>query len=198
MGKAIAAAANFEVDPTVTVSTRQLVLFNEFCWDVCDFDADILRIGHWGIKVEVLEVNGAESRTVAREHTVEEHLEEFEGRGFSANISRVTNTTASDGDAGTIRIVFIGSHFTHYHGVADFLSFVRGDVTIVDEKEGVSARNSFGGGGGSRPNSLTQSSELVGVGSVPCCLVAWIATEFAVLEEFTSGWIQHRQCLGHV
>jgi hypothetical protein len=55
--------ANFEVDPTVMVSTRQLVLINEFCWDICDFDADILRIGHWGIEVEVLEVDGAEFRT---------------------------------------------------------------------------------------------------------------------------------------
>ncbi len=35
LGKAIAAAGNLEVDPTVAVSTRQMVLFNEFCWDVC-------------------------------------------------------------------------------------------------------------------------------------------------------------------
>ncbi len=34
LGKAIAAAANFKVDPTVTVSTRKFVLFNEFCWNV--------------------------------------------------------------------------------------------------------------------------------------------------------------------
>ncbi len=158
LGKAIASAANFEVDPTVAVSTRKLVLVNEFCWDVCDFDADILRIGHWGIQEEVLEVDGAESCAIAREDTVEQQLEKFKGRDVGADISRVTNTTASNGDAGTIRIVFIRLHFTHYHGVADFLSFVSGDVMIVDDKEGVSASNSFGGGGGSRTNSLTQSS----------------------------------------
>ena len=83
---------------------------------------------------------------------------------------------ASDGDAGTIRIIFIRSNFTHYHGVADFLSFVSRDVMIVNEKEGVSARNSFGFGGGSRPNSLAQSSEFVGVGGVPGFLVAGIST----------------------
>jgi hypothetical protein len=158
LGKAIAASANFEVDPTIPVSSRKLVLFNEFCWDVCDFDADILRIGHWGIEVEVLEVDGAESRTFAREDTVYQQLEEFKGRGVGADISWVTNTTASNGAAGTIRIVFIRSHFTHYHGVADFLSFVNGDVMIVDDIEGVSASNSFEGGGGSRTNSLAQSS----------------------------------------
>jgi hypothetical protein len=90
--------------------------------------------------------------------TVEQQLEEFKGRGVGADISRVTNTTASNGDAGTIRIVFIRSHFTHYYGVADFLSFVSGDAMIVDDKEGVSASNLFGSGGGSRTNSLTQSS----------------------------------------
>jgi hypothetical protein len=55
LGKAIAALDNFEVDPTVMVSTRKLVLLNEFCWDVCDFDVDILRgraLG--GINVEFL------------------------------------------------------------------------------------------------------------------------------------------------
>jgi hypothetical protein len=140
--------ANFEVDPTVAVCTCKLVFLNEFSWDVCDFDADILRIGRWGIKVEVLEVDGAEARTFAREHTVEEQLEEFEGRRFSADISWVTNTTATNGDGGTIGIVFFRAHFTNYHGVADFLSFVGGNIVIVDEEEGVSARNSFGGGGG--------------------------------------------------
>ena len=149
LGKAIAASANFEVDPTVAVPTRKLVFFTKFGGDVCDFDANILRIGHWGIEVEVFEVNGAESRAFAREDTVEQQLEEFKGRGVGADISWVTNTTTSDGDAGTIRIVFIRLNFTHYHGEADFLLFVSGDVMIVNEKEGVSARNLFGGGGSS-------------------------------------------------
>ena len=149
MGKTIATAANFEVDPAVAVCTGKLVFLNEFGWNVCDFDADIFRIGHWGIKVEVLEVNGAEACTFAREHTVEQQLEEFKRSSIGADIPRVTDAIASDGDAGMIRIIFIRSHITHYYGVADFLSFVGGDVVIVDDKEGVSARNSFGIGGGS-------------------------------------------------
>ena len=159
--KAITALANFEVDPTVAVSTCKLVFRNEFCLDVCDFDADILRVGHWGIEIEVLEVDGAESRAFAREDTVYQQLEEFKGRGVGADISWVTNTTASNGAAGTIRIVFIRSHFTHYHGVADFLSFAGGNIKIVDEKEGVSARNCLEVGGvpdpipwHNRPSSL--------------------------------------------
>jgi hypothetical protein len=151
------------------------------------FDADILRIGHWGIKIEVLEVDGAEAHAFAREHTVEEHLEEFKRCSVGANITRETDATATNGDAGTIGIVFFRTNFTNYHGVADFLSFVGGNIVIVDEKESVSARNSFGGGGGSRPNPLAQSSELVGVGCVPSCLVAGILTELAMFEEFTRG-----------
>jgi hypothetical protein len=191
LGKALAALANFEVDPTIAVSTRKLVFLNEFRWDVCDFDADVLGIGHWGIKVEVLEVNGAEARAFVRENTVEQQLEEFKGRGVGAYIPRVTDAIASDGDAGTIRIVFIRPHCTHYHGMADFLSFVGRDVIKMNDKKCVSACNPFGIGSGSRTNSLMQSSELVGIGSVPCCLVAGIPTELAMLEEFTSGGVKH-------
>ena len=111
--------------------------------------------------------------------------------GVGANIPWETDATAANGDAGTIRIVFFRAHFTNYHGVADFLSFVGGKIVIVDEKESVSTRNSFGVGGGSRTNSLAQSSELVGIGSVPSCLVAGILTELAMLEEISSGGFKH-------
>ncbi len=149
LGETIAALADFEVDPTVAVATHKLVLLNEFRWDVRDLDADIFRVGHWHVEVEVLEVNGAEVRSFAREHTIEQQLEEFTGRSVGANIPRVTDAIASDGDASTIRIAFIRPHLTHYHGVADFPLFVGRDVLIIDDKESVSACNPFGIGGGS-------------------------------------------------
>jgi hypothetical protein len=68
LGKAIAALANFEVDPTIAVPTRKLVLLNEFHWDVGDLDADIFWVGHWHVEVEVLEVNGAEALLCERAH----------------------------------------------------------------------------------------------------------------------------------
>jgi hypothetical protein len=163
LGKAIAALENFEVDPTVAVTTRKLVLLNEFRWDVEDLDADIFRVGHWRFKVEVLEVNGAEVCSFAREHTIEQQLEEFKGRSVGANIPQVTDAIASNGDVSMIRIVFIRPHLTHYHGVADFPSFVGRDVLIIDDKESVSACNPFGIRGGSRANSLTQTSKLIDI-----------------------------------
>ncbi len=98
LGKAIAALSNFKVDPTVAVLTRKLVLLNEFRWDVGDLDADIFWVGHWRIKVKVLEVNGAEARSFAREHTIEEQLEEFKGHSVGAHVPREADVIASDGD----------------------------------------------------------------------------------------------------
>ncbi len=148
LGKAIAALANFKVDPTVVVSTCKLVFLYEFRWDVRDLDADIFRVGHWRVEVEILEVNGAEARSFARDHTIEHQLEEFKGRSVGANIPRETDAIAFDGDASIIRIVFIRMHLTNDHGVADFFSFVGRDVMIINDKECVSACNPFGIGGG--------------------------------------------------
>jgi len=140
LGQTITTLANFVVDPTIAVRTCKLVFFHKFSGDIRDFDADVLRVGHWGIEVEVLEVEGAEARAFA---------EEFKGSGVGTNISWVTDAIATNGDVGAIRIIFIRTHFTNYHGVTDFLSFVEWDVMIINEKECVSACNSFGVGGGS-------------------------------------------------
>jgi hypothetical protein len=96
LGKATATLANLEVDPTIAITTRKLELLNEFRWDVGDLDADIFRVGHWRVKVEVLEVNGAEARSFAREHTIEQQLEEFKGRSVGANVPWKADAIASD------------------------------------------------------------------------------------------------------
>ncbi len=61
LGKAITTLANFEVDPSVTIATLKFVLLDGFCQHVSNFNVDVLGIRHWSIKVEVLEVNGAET-----------------------------------------------------------------------------------------------------------------------------------------
>ncbi len=74
MGQAIATLADFNVNSSVTVQTCKLVFVDELVGDVQDFDANILRIGHGSIKVEVLKVNGAKAGTFFREYAVEEEL----------------------------------------------------------------------------------------------------------------------------
>ncbi len=61
LGKAITALAKFEVNPAVMVKTFKFVFLNEFCQNVCNINADIFRVRHWGIKVEVFEVDGPET-----------------------------------------------------------------------------------------------------------------------------------------
>ncbi len=148
LGKAITALANFKVDPTIAVSTRKLVFLYEFHGDVGDLDADIFKVWHWHVKVEIFDVNGAEACFFAREHTVEHQPEEFKGRSVGANVPRETDVIASNGDVSMIRIIFIRTHLTNNHGVADFFSFVGWDVMIINDKESVSACNLFGLRGG--------------------------------------------------
>jgi hypothetical protein len=154
-GKAITALANFKVNPTIMLATLEFVLLNEFFRNVCNFNADIFRVRHWSIKVDVLEVNGAATCTWARKHAVEKQLGKFEGHGVGSHVTREADViAAADDDAGAIRIILFRPHFTYHHGVADFLSCTDRDVMIVYKKEGVSAHNSFCVGGRTQANAL--------------------------------------------
>jgi hypothetical protein len=74
LGKAITALLNLKVDPPVTIATLKVVLLNEFRQDVRNFNADVFGVWHWSIKVEVLEIDGAETCTWARKHVAEKKL----------------------------------------------------------------------------------------------------------------------------
>jgi hypothetical protein len=195
LGKAITALANFEVNPTTTLATFKFVFLNEFHQNVCNFNVDIFRVRHWGIKVEVLEVDGAETCAWTREHTAEKQLDEFKERGVGSHVTREADVIPADGNAGAIRIILFWPHFTYHHVVADFLSFMGWDVMIVYKKEGVSACNPFCVGGSTRTNALAQLSKFIGIKSVPVGFVAGVMTELAMLKEFASGGVKHQKSL---
>jgi hypothetical protein len=138
LGQAITALANLEVDAPVTVATLKVVLLNEFHWNVSIINADIFRVRHRSIEVEVLEVDGAEMCAWARKHTVEKKLDKFEGRSVGSHVAWEADAIAANGDAGAIRIILFQMHFFYHHGVADFLPFMERDVVVVN-KEGLSA-----------------------------------------------------------
>ncbi len=77
LGQAITRLAILEVDPPITIKTLKVVLLNEFCWNVSNFNADPFGVRHWSIKVEVFEVGGAETCTWARKRADEKKLEKF-------------------------------------------------------------------------------------------------------------------------
>jgi hypothetical protein len=70
--------ADFEVNPSITVQTCKLVFINELVRDVQGFDANVFRLGHGSVKVEVFKFTGAEAGTFLREYTVEEELEKLQ------------------------------------------------------------------------------------------------------------------------
>ena len=51
--QSIASAADFEVDPAILITSLEVVFVNEFGRDVGGFDADIFRILHWCVQIEV-------------------------------------------------------------------------------------------------------------------------------------------------
>jgi hypothetical protein len=67
LGQAIATLSDFEVYPSVTVQTCQLVFIDKLIGDVQDFDANVFGLGHRSIQVEVLKVNAAKKGSFSRD-----------------------------------------------------------------------------------------------------------------------------------
>jgi hypothetical protein len=153
LGKAITTLENLEVDSPIMIATLKVVLLNEFHQDVSNFNADVFGVWHWSIKVEVLEVDGAETCAWARKHAVEKKLDKFEGRGVGSHVAWEADAIAADRYAGAIRIIFFRTHFAYHHGVANFLPFMARYVIVVNMDEGVSAHNLFCVG--KRPRAYT-------------------------------------------
>jgi hypothetical protein len=143
LGKAITALANLEVDPPITITTLKVVILNKFSCNVSNFNAGIFGVWHWSIKVEVLEVDGAETCTWARKHAVEKKLDKFEGCGVGSHVAQETDGIATNGYVDAIRIIFFRTQFAYHHGVADILPFMAQDVVVVNKEEGISAHNPF-------------------------------------------------------
>jgi hypothetical protein len=132
----------------------KVVLLNEFHQNVSNFNVDIFRVRHWSIKVEVLEVDGAETCAWARKHAVEKKLDKFKGCGIGSHITQEADAIAANHDLGAIRIILFQMHFTYHHGVAYFLPFMERDVVVVNKTEGNSACNPFCVGGRTRAYAL--------------------------------------------
>jgi hypothetical protein len=134
LGKSVATLADFKVNPSITIQTCERVFVDELLWNVQDFDANVFRLGHGRVKVEVLKVDGAKACTFLQEDTVKEKLEEFQGCCVGTHISRVADAVATHGDLCAVRVVLFRSDFTNHHGVAYFLPLVQREVVVVDAK----------------------------------------------------------------
>jgi hypothetical protein len=57
------------------VQTCELVFVDELLWNVQNFNANVLRLGHGRVEVEGLKVDGAKVCTFLQEYTVEEKID---------------------------------------------------------------------------------------------------------------------------
>jgi hypothetical protein len=137
LGKSITALANFEIDPAILVATNKVVFIDEFFRDVGELDAYIFRIGHGRVQIEVFEADGAEASTFSGEDTVEEELDKFKQGRVGADIARIADSVAANGDTGAVRVILLRTNLADNHGVADLLALVGQDVLVVNEEEGV-------------------------------------------------------------
>ncbi len=147
MGQTVATLADFKVNLSILVQTCELVFGNELVRDVQDFDANVFRLRHGSVKVEVLKLNGAKACTFLREYTDEEELEQFQGCCVSAHVARVANAVATNSDPRVVWVVLVWTDFTYNHVMAYFLSLVRLDVVVVNAKERVGTGYTLGVGG---------------------------------------------------
>jgi hypothetical protein len=193
LGKPITALANFKIDPAISISTFKVVFLDEFFGDVEDLDADIFRIEHGRVEIEVLEVDGAEASIFPGEDTIEEELDKLKRGRVGANVTRIADSVATNGDSGAVRVILVRTDLTDNHGVTDFLALVGWDVIVVDDEEGIGTRYPLLGLGRSRHNTLAESTQLFGIRSIPRSFVTGVSTELAVLEELSGDWVKNRQ-----
>ena len=73
-------------------------------------------------------------------------------------------------------------NFADNFGVGDFVSAVGGDVLVVDDEEGIGAKNGLTYAIGAGSNALTQVTKLFGVRLVTCVCVLGVLEELEVLE----------------
>jgi hypothetical protein len=147
LGKAVATLVDFEVNPSITVHTCELVFIDELMRDVQDFDSNVFWCRHECVGVEVLKIDIAVACTFLQEYTFEEKLEQFQGCCVGTHIARVANVVANNGDSCVVRVVLVWLDFKYHHGMAYFLPLVQRDVAIVDAKECVGTGNTFEVGG---------------------------------------------------
>jgi hypothetical protein len=69
--ESIKALANFKVDPAILVLSQEVAFLDELIRDVRELDANIFRIRHRSVQIEVLEIDGVEPSSFLRENTVE-------------------------------------------------------------------------------------------------------------------------------
>ena len=101
----INSVANFEENPDIGMDVvHEAVIVDELCWDVAQFDVDVLRSVQRCLKVEVFDVKGDKLGAPAGKDAFEEQLDEVEGGGIGPTGAGIFDVLACDGDASVVGV----------------------------------------------------------------------------------------------
>ena len=136
----INAVANFEVNPAIL---HEAVLVDELCWDVAQFDADLLISVQGRLKVKVFDVEGDKLGALAWKDAVDEQFDEVEGGALGTDVAGICDVLACDGDESAVGVRFVRAKGANDFGECDLLAAIGRDVIVEDDVESVGASYSF-------------------------------------------------------
>ena len=106
--------------------------------NICQLDLDVFWALHWSPNVDILDIETAELGPWSIEDTIDDEFHKFKRGCRGCNFPWEDNSILCDGNVHTIGVFFLGPYFTYYHGEANLLTTVSGDITKLNEVVGIS------------------------------------------------------------
>ena len=177
-----------DADPDFAVwidKVGELVFLDDFVWDSPDWDFHEFGVGHWGVEIEIADVQVEAEGARGGEDIVHMDFESGDVGTWGTRYSGVVDEVPSHGESRALCFFLLWSQIAHKPTVCCFL--VAWEVLFCDEVDGICTRESA-------PNSLGQSPEFVGGRNVPCGFVFRVFEELVVFEDLAGVFVLDRAC----
>jgi hypothetical protein len=135
--EAIHAFVDADVDETVVDLGHQVVFFDDFGGNEIDGNTHVFGILHGGVEVEILDVGEAHAGVFIGDDGVGQALESGEIGGGSTGAAGIIDEVATNGEAGTFLLSFLGAFRANKATIGRGLAFR--DFVLVDEEDGIGA-----------------------------------------------------------
>ena len=89
----------FEIGPSIPNFGGEVIFLDEFVGDVGKFDTNIFEAIKRRAQLEILDVEASKFGASTGQDTIENKLGKFEGASRRADVTRVANEVAANGDA---------------------------------------------------------------------------------------------------
>ena len=190
LGQAVNAATNFEINPAVVCEGEKIIFVDELIRNIGELNADVFGMIERSCEIEVFDIETSEFCTGTRENAVDLKLECFEGACVGANIARIDDTIAANGDASAIFFLFVWLDFANHFSVCDLFASFRWNVFVSDDMKGFCACDALLGASGILADALAETSKFVCIRAVPGVFVFGMTAEGAMLERQAGGGVE--------